>query len=548
MLRSDAQKDRIEESLDGTFSNINTITIEVISQIEKDLQAYDLVSMVFLLYDIPDTALQRLIVYQRVSADNCETNLNLLYDWAQHAQAQPTWRYELIEALCICQLYRVIRKLGFKVSSIKNYYQPDNLKVTFHVNPMKKALYKLCENMTSDNQSKLQNTLKTYDIDTSEYKTNELVILELMCKKFISIGGYKDKQYSKQDCHIEKLAKILENIAGLRKFANELREIQKTLNAEPKFNRSVSSSKVETSDSKEEINDDDDDVDYNDDFKDIFTANAFNDIFKSLAELNIEDTTIKHLKSDTKKYGEDTYPIKNAKRVGVCYIINQEDFHPSKESIEGNISTTLGRRLGSNRDRFVLEKTMTSFNFEVITHQNLDHNKMLELLKNIINYRVHHDDSMFMLCILSHGVRGQVYAADSVKVKVDDIKNVLDDVFESRNLEIPKIMIIQACQVSSEEPVNMPRIVSDAPLRKSHFLIYWATAPELEAFRDEKQGSIFIQMLCCVIKKYAKQEHLFDIFTKVNNCVAEICTKIDRAQVPLFESTLRKKLYLHVPD
>uniref|UniRef100_A0A1E1WQP3 Caspase family p20 domain-containing protein n=1 Tax=Pectinophora gossypiella TaxID=13191 RepID=A0A1E1WQP3_PECGO len=540
MLRSDARIRSVR--LDSLPEIVSSITVNVIAQIEKELDAYDLVSLVFLLYDVPDTALQRLIVHQRVALDGGEKNLNLLYDWAQHAQTRPTWKYEFLEALVICQLLSILKKLGLNPHSIQKHYLPDNIHVTAHINPMKKALYKLSENITKSNLDKLQKTLKTYEFDTTEYKTCELVFLELMCKKFITIDNVNYGKNSAK-CQIEALAKIIHNFPGLQKFANELREIQDRINNEPKSN------KPETSTSPVKFDSTSSEIEFGDSEEVNLTVAAFNDLFNYLDNVNIKDDSIQ--KSDTNRL-DGVYAIKNPKRVGVCYIINQEDFHPSKESIQNSIqSEPLEKRYGSNMDKLVLEKTMESLNFEVISHRNLDHVKMLDYIQNIIQYRVHPDDSMFMLCILSHGVRGHVYAANSVKVNIDDIQRLLDEGLQQRQLEIPKIMILEACQVNNDEEPRL-KLVADGPsgyyLKKLNFLVYWATAPELEAYRDTEKGSIFIQILCHLIKKHAKHEHLYDIFTKVTDGVAKICSKLERDQVPIFKSTLRKKLYLQIPE
>lgn len=557
MLRSNTQGFHEKDARKGDMPNI---TVDAIAQIEKELDPYDLVSVVFLLYDVPDTALQRLIVYERVYKDMKGNTLNLLTDWANHAQSRPSWRFEFLEALTVCQLFSVIRKLGFDVTNIKRLYAPDDIRTNFYINPIKKCLYKLCEHTTSENLEKLKNTLKTYDIDTSDYKSCELVLLELMCKKFITIDNLNIGKFSNNKIELENLAKIVENFAGLQKFAVELRELQGQSNDKEKVTRNAGTNVTLSNENYEMKNYDDDDEYLDEEDVDHFMAKAFEEIYQLLSEVNFEEPSVKTLKSDTRKLNnaqaiDGAYSIKNSKRIGVCYIINQEDFHPSKDSIKNNKQCPpLEKRHGSTRDREVLERTMASLNFEVISHRNIDHKKMMECIKNMVQYRVHHDDSMFMLCILSHGVRGHVYAADSVKVKIDNIQSLLDETLQGRDLDIPKIMIIQACQVNlTEEPQF--RIVADNPyqqntyhLKKLNFLIYWATAPELEAYRDVVKGSLFIQVLCYIIQKFAKHEHLYDIFTKVTDGVAKICTEIKKEQVPIFESTLRKKLYLQIPE
>ncbi|XP_068629516.1 caspase-8 [Battus philenor] len=536
MLQSDARKQQKEYFGD----KMCTINLEVIQEVQKDIDSYDMISLVFLLYEVPDTALQRLLVHQRICKDS---DMNLLYDWALNAQSRPTWKYEFIEALTICRLYNVIRKLGFDVSNVKDHYLPNNINVSVYVNLIKKALYKLCENMKSDNLQRLKKSLLTYDIDTSEYESCELILLDLMSHKFITVGqsNIHGKSVLENKCQVETLIKIIENMPGLKKIAVEIKNVANIINNE-------TSSYPSQLDSTPGVSKKDNDKPKLEDKFD----ESFVDIFQMLETLNKQDPPTLNLKSDTKQITRDAYPIKNKERIGVCCIINQEEFHPSKDSIESESQThTLENRLGSTIDQLSLERTMSSLNFKIRSCCNVGHREMIQFIKDVIHNDVCPDDSVFMLCILSHGIRGHVYAADSVKVKVEDIQNLLDS-NEARCLRgIPKVLILQACQV--DEHRYTTHLVADGPsenyfLKKSDFLIYWATAPENEAYRDEQKGSIFIQSLCYSIGRKAKEEHLYDIFTKVTNIVSHICNKLQRAQVPIFESTLRKKLFLHIPE
>lgn len=531
--------------VENVIGNSDIMNTDMMSEIEKELQdnPSDLISLVFLLYEVPDTALQRLIVFQRVSNDACNSiNLNMLHEWFRSTKHNPNWKHQFVEALLICQLYSIVRKLGLNVPAARKYYQTDSITVKMYINPMKKALYKLCENINSDNLLKLKKALLTYEIDTTEYETCEQVFLKLMCDKFITINKY---QYNKKvlgfSVEVDKLAKILENLPGLRKLILEMNMLQHSLNDEHRPSASAATStpmmkhmKVdETNQGKA------DDNYYNMDF---------NDVFEMLGELQLDERMQESLKSDRKLLDNDSYEIKSNKRVGVCVIINQETFYPSKNSIELTGNITLDTRIGSDKDKMILEKTMSELNFTVFSETDIDHKKMMQFIMDVVKHKVSKNDSIFMLCILSHGVKGQVYAADSVKVKMDDIQNLLDSDDAKKIHNMPKLLIVQACQVDE----NTPQIVvADSPrdynLRKSNFLVYYATAPELEAYRNEKRGSIFIQVLCRTIRKYANTEHVYDIFTKVNNNVNFICQKVGCTQVPLFQSTLTKKLYLQVP-
>ncbi|KAJ8722493.1 hypothetical protein PYW07_003673 [Mythimna separata] len=542
MMQPDSQKQGGSGiNVENIIGNNDVMNYSMIAEIEKELlnNTYDMISLVFLLYEVPDTALQRLIVFQRVSSDpGSSTNLNMLHDWFQHAKHNPNWKHEFVEALLICQLYGIVRKMGLNVTAARKFYQTDSVTVKMHVNPMKKALYKLCEHINSDNLLKLKKALLTYDIDTTEYDSCELVFLKLMCDKHITINQY---QYNKKvfvfgsKVDVDKLIKIVENLPGLRKLVLEIEMLQESMNDVPKTGIKVatstpSSHHLKVDESRQGAEDQD------------YYKMSFDDLYEEITALQLDAKDVfETLKSDRKQLDNDSYEIKSNKKIGTCVIINQENFYPSKYSIQFT---------RSDKDLMTLEKTMRSLNFTVISETDLDHKEMIKFIMDVVKNEVTEDDSIFMLCILSHGVKGYVYAADSVKVKMDDIQNMLDSDDAVNIHNIPKLLIIQACQ--DNEDLH-PVLVADGPqssyfLRKSNFLIYYATAPDLEAYRIKNEGSIFIQMLCDAIRKFANIEHIEDIFTKVNRRVTTLCSNVKCAQVPIFHSTLTKKLYLQIPQ
>ncbi|CAK1545163.1 unnamed protein product [Leptosia nina] len=518
------------------FQNINSISVDTVLVIQKDLEPYDMTSLVFLLYEIPDTALQRLTVYQKVSKDIDNDTMNLLHHWASHAQTRPSWKHELLEALCICRLYNIIRKLGFDVTSVKHQYQPSNMNFTAHISIIKKILYRLCESVNSELLLRLKKTLLTYGIDTTTHESCELILLELMCQKFVVF-----KQTKEMKIDFSKLTEILEHFPSLCSFASLLTDVENKLN---KTEESLVQDIELTTPTKKNLECKD-----SDNVKVQYDASDLDEFYEHFNQLNLNYVP-SDLTTDKRQSFKDSYPILNPKRVGVCCIINQEEFHPSKENITHKIHIDLTTRHGSTKDQIALENIMSSLNFEVMVRKNLDHKEFIDFIKHVLKNCVHKDDSVFVLCILSHGVRGHVYAANSVKIKVEDIQTLLDTDIAINLYGKPKVLILQACQVD-EEPSPASDLVADGPskffLRKSDFLIYWATAPEYEAFRQTSKGSLFIQFLCIVLKKRARNDHIYDIFTRVTDIVTNVCSTVRKQQVPIFESTLRRKLYLYKP-
>ncbi|XP_047512003.1 caspase-8 [Pieris napi] len=519
---------------DLILQNINSINLDVVLKIQKDLDPYDLTSLVFLLYEVPDTALQRLIVYQRVSKD-VNDNMNLLYHWVSHAQMRPTWKYEFLEALCICRQYSVIKKLGLNVSAVKEHYLPNNINFCIHINPLKKILYRLCESINTDTLHTLKQTLQSFDQDITDYESCELVFLELMCKKFILDRNDLCK-HTKVD--YQKLTQILEHFPVLSSYSVYISELESKLNNTKNYFIKDMSKNSPLQNTASDVN--------RTHVSGKCDGTDLDEFYEQLNQFKIEDID-NDLMTDKQKC-DDSYDILNPNRIGVCCIINQEDFYPSKENITKSIHVNLTTRYGSTKDQVALQKTMEALNFEVVVYKNLNSKDFMSSLKNVLKKKVHNEDSVFVLCVLSHGVRGHVYAADSVKIKVEDIQCLLDSDLAIKLYGKPKVLILQACQVNDESP-SIQTLIPDGPsselfLRKSDFLIYWATAPEYEAFRQESKGSLFIQFLCVIVKNNAHNDHIHDIFTKVTKIVIDVCSRVQKVQVPIFESTLRKKLFL----
>ncbi|KAI5635859.1 caspase domain-containing protein [Phthorimaea operculella] len=501
MLRSDSC---IHKSSNNSANNLNTITVEVVERIEAELDSCDVVSLVFLLYDDPKTALRQLELLGKVEN---RINIDLLTNWASAMRAQGdfTWRFKFLEALNVCQLRGVIRKMGFDAQYIQN------LNICSYILPIKKVLYRLCENITSDKLKKMQKSLKNNRILDAEYSNCEMLFLELICTGFIVID-----HNGKYD--IENLIRIMYDYPDLHHFADELQHVQ------------------ENNNHQEHNDSDENELDF-EDCDDELTPSERITIATALETSKIENCidkntlNIKNIKTDSIKQDDSVYPIRNPNKLGICYIINQEDFYPSRESIESNVPCdTLERRKGSTKDEEALSKTMRHLNFSIKRAKNVDHKEMMRSIQRIISEEVQPNDSVFMLCILSHGVLGHVYAADSVKVKIDDIRNLVDMTFHLRKLDLAKLMIIQACQ-ESDGPSNTI-IDHGNVLAKFDCAIYYSAAPETLTYRDEELGSIFIHRFCYILKNHANEEHMDEMFTRLTRFMKGFCKSWNRSHSP----------------
>lgn len=275
-----------------------------------------------------------------------------------------------------------------------------------------------------------------------------------------------------------------------------------------------------------------------------FFVTDFKEDFDNLED-SIKKAFTKHLKPDkmsleVKEVESEVYPIKDPNRIGFCVIINQQDFKPI-----GDFS--FESRDGSYKDVKLLDTTMRALKFETLKLKNLDHDTMMQSIRHVIRTKVKNDDSVFMLCILSHGFLGSVLASDSVGVKIDEIQNIIGEELHVRGIDIPKVVLVQACQI----------LAADCPPRKfiwdtkANFLICWATSPELIAYRRLYKSSgcfsIYVEQFCEKLIMYAHTHHLIEILLKVNQGVAAICKGIRADQVSKFDVYMMKKLYLNIP-
>ena len=75
-------------------------------------------------------------------------------------------------------------------------------------------------------------------------------------------------------------------------------------------------------------------------------------------------------------------------------------------------------------------------------------------------------------------------------------------------------------------------------------LIAYPTTPHYVSFRNTRKGSCFVQIICEVFSRYAKEEDIESMLIRVRRAVAK--RKFDEKgykQMPQTSTTLRKKFY-----
>ncbi|XP_076075968.1 caspase-3-like [Mytilus galloprovincialis] len=233
---------------------------------------------------------------------------------------------------------------------------------------------------------------------------------------------------------------------------------------------------------------------------------------------------------------EEFYNMNHARR-GDCVIFNIK--HVGTEEV----------RAGSEQDVQRLTESFSFLGFEVIEKVDLTKKEIIREIHSIAD-KNHYDNDCFVCVILSHGREGYVHTTDgevSLSTLFDPIKNC------KSLLGKPKLFFIQACRGNT---IDFGNLVQDGSLRgsetlqmlssESDVLIAYATTPDYVSWRDKKMGSIYIEVLCELLRLEGTETKLTELLQKVSNYTAK-CFAVSRlCQVPCYTSSLSKSLVFNL--
>ncbi|XP_014239820.1 caspase-8-like isoform X2 [Cimex lectularius] len=234
---------------------------------------------------------------------------------------------------------------------------------------------------------------------------------------------------------------------------------------------------------------------------------------------------------------DESYPIFDTDNVGLCIIVNQENFAP-----EG-----MSARVGSLLDVATLIKTMKHFNFKTDFLKSFNANELENYLTTTIKQKFEPKHSILFIIIMSHGVEGAVYGYDGLKVSIKEIKTAIQN---SKCINgRPIVLIIQACQgkqiyspIESDDPKIS--IVNDL----NNLLVCMPSSPGFLSLRHIEKGTFYIQTLCQIMRQY-EYDDMYSILTRLQSRLScpDLYQKNNAykvAMLPEFHSRLQKKLYL----
>ncbi|CAH1240768.1 CASP2 [Branchiostoma lanceolatum] len=267
--------------------------------------------------------------------------------------------------------------------------------------------------------------------------------------------------------------------------------------------------------------------------------------------------------------GPSVYPMVTTPR-GHALIVNNSVF-------DGDLSD----RKGADVDVRITDNLLTSLGFTVKQLLNKSAQEMLKELEYFSKLDDHKDGSCCIVFLMSHGQEGCIIGRDGQTVRLKKIFGLFDNIHCQKLLGKPKLFFIQSCRGANVDRGTVsPRDVPDAggvlngqslscqlfgptgagedvpdaarcvdqPTRTDMFFGY-ATQEGNMAFRNETQGSWYIQAIDQVFRQRAKDTHVADMMTMVNRMVAEKTAQSESLrytggkEASEYLSNLQKNLY-----
>ena len=247
---------------------------------------------------------------------------------------------------------------------------------------------------------------------------------------------------------------------------------------------------------------------------------------------------------------------------GWCLIVNNVDFE------------YLSRRGGSDVDAKKLEELFTQLQYKTKIVRNQTSKQLKETLFQFAKQNDHRVADSVVVCLLSHGLEGQIYGVDGVLVSLRDLLELFNGYGAKDLIGKPKMFFIQACRGSDfdqgvdmidsghveEAPVvqrtlsllnaalprdGRPETVEPETLpAEADMLVAYSTVPGYVSWNNLQKGSWFVQAIADVFSAHAHTEDVVSMLIRVNNKVATEFESFNRKkQIPAPVIMLTKKVF-----
>lgn len=237
-----------------------------------------------------------------------------------------------------------------------------------------------------------------------------------------------------------------------------------------------------------------------------------------------------------------------AKSKGDCVIFSHRIFN------HGDLEERRGAELDVKRIKWTFQR----LGFRCQTYEDRNTREVKEALEKAAKEAK--EDAVCFVCVfMSHGELGQCATNDGMLSHKDIMKPILEaEALRSK----PKLFFYQTCQVLPKDHEGAYETVETGwafpvPSRPELF-VGFATPPGYYAYRDESEGSPFIQKLCEVFDEHAlstPRKDLVWLMTQVNSQMAHKFVTVsqdpgfhNKKQAPCFISCLTTKVYFRPPE
>lgn len=252
---------------------------------------------------------------------------------------------------------------------------------------------------------------------------------------------------------------------------------------------------------------------------------------------------------------------------GLCLIVNNVDFE------------NLSRRGGSDVDAKKLDELFSKLQYKVKMVRNQTSKQLKETLTQFARLNDHGMADSVIVCLLSHGLEGQIFGVDGVLVSIPDLLALFNGYAAKDLIGKPKMFFIQACRGSdfdqgvevtdggymsaNEVPVaearaafvqaHLPGVKPDTVVpepepeslpAEADMLVAYSTVPGYVSWNNLAKGSWFVQAIADVFSDYAHTEDVVSMLIRVNNKVAREFESYNRKkQIPAPVIMLTKKVF-----
>jgi len=260
---------------------------------------------------------------------------------------------------------------------------------------------------------------------------------------------------------------------------------------------------------------------------------------------------------------EDFVYSMKCKPHGWCLIVNNVDFEH------------LNRRGGSDLDAKKLEGLFTQLQYKVKMFRNQTSKQLKETLFHFAKLDDHRAADSMVVCLLSHGLEGQIYGVDGILVSIPDLLALFNGYMAKDLVGKPKLFFIQACRGSdfdhgaditdgahipgefhvkktTEQLLNaavptdkVETFVKPENLpAEADLLVAYSTVPGYVSWSNLQKGSWFVQAIVDVFSTYAHKEDVVSMLIRVNRKVATEFESFSRKkQMPAPVVMLTKKVF-----